>query len=153
MSNQLPVNTISPFTQSNNNMRQLGMQLAQSGLQAGASAGNMFLQDYFNRQAEDRNLEDTINLMGLQFGNQLKLNQQGHNLQKKMWDETNYGAQVAHMKKAGLSVGLMYGKGGGSGTTTGSQSGGSASMGQAPQTRPMDIGTMLQSMMLKSQIS
>ena len=36
-----------------------------------------------------------------------------------MWKDTNYAAQVEEMKKAGLSVGLMYGKGGAGGATTG----------------------------------
>ena len=32
----------------------------------------------------------------------------------QMWKETNFGAQRDEMEKAGLSVGLMYGNGGGS---------------------------------------
>lgn len=37
-----------------------------------------------------------------------------------IWNKTNYEAQVAHMKAAGLNVGLMYGGGGaGGGTTSG----------------------------------
>ena len=38
--------------------------------------------------------------------------------QMKMWNDTNYKAQVNHMKEAGLNVGLMYGTGGGGGSTT-----------------------------------
>jgi hypothetical protein len=38
--------------------------------------------------------------------------------QMKMWEATNYAAQRKQMEKAGLNVGLMYGKGGGGGATT-----------------------------------
>lgn len=38
-------------------------------------------------------------------------------LQKELWDYTNYENQVKHLKDAGLSVGLMYGQGGGGGAT------------------------------------
>lgn len=39
--------------------------------------------------------------------------------QMKMWQDTNYPAQVEQLKKAGLNIGLQYGMGGGGGTTTG----------------------------------
>jgi hypothetical protein len=42
----------------------------------------------------------------------------GHQLQKNLWDYTNVGNQVRHMENTGLSVGLMYGKGGQPGQTT-----------------------------------
>lgn len=45
-----------------------------------------------------------------------------YDLSKKYWDETNYGAQVEHMQKAGLNPGLMYGQGGQGGQTIGSMS-------------------------------
>lgn len=72
-----------------------------------------------------------------QFQNQQNLNQQGHNLQMDMWNKTNYGAQMDHLKKAGLNPALMYQQGG-QGGQTGSQTGGSAGgqnagLGMAPQ--------------------
>jgi len=66
-----------------------------------------------------------------QYQNQRKLNEQGHGLQMDMWNKTNYGAQLKHMKDAGLNPALMYGMGGGGGATTGSQGGGSAAKGNA----------------------
>lgn len=78
-------------------------------------------------------------LMEVQLKNQQNLNRQGAALQMDMWNKTNYGAQVKHMKEAGLSAGLMYGKGGAGGTTTGSQSGGSAASGSAPGRPQMGI--------------
>lgn len=89
-------------------------------------------------------------LMGLQMGNQKSLNEHGHKLQMDMWNKTNYGAQKNHMLEAGLNPALMYGMSGGGGTTTGSQSGGSAQGGNA--SAPMDIGNALQMGLMKSQI-
>lgn len=62
-----------------------------------------------------------------------------------MWQKTNYSAQLAEMKKAGLSTGLMYGGSGPGGATTGSASS-SIGGGQAPagggevQTMAMQLG-------------
>jgi hypothetical protein len=80
--------------------------------------------------------------MGLQNQYQRGLNQQGHDLQMDMWNKTNYGAQVEHMKNAGLNPALMY-KGAGAGGTTGSQGGGSASMGSSQQGKVMDLQNAL----------
>lgn len=40
-----------------------------------------------------------------------------------MWNKTNYGAQVKHMKEAGINPALIYGMSGGGGVTTGSGGG------------------------------
>ena len=92
--------------------------------------------------AERRNYRNNRNLMGLQNQYQRGLNQQGHDLQMDMWNKTNYGAQVEHMKNAGLNPALMY-KGAGAGGTTGSQSGGSASMGSSQAGKVMDLSNAL----------
>lgn len=81
-----------------------------------------------------------------QYGNQRKLNQQGADLQMDMWNKTNYGAQLAHMKDAGLNPALMYGMGGGGGATTGSQGGGSASKANAQKQMGIE-GAMAQAQM------
>jgi hypothetical protein len=93
-------------------------------------------------QAQRRQHRDTKELMGMQFRNQLGLNKQGHEMQMDMWNKTNYGAQVDHMLEAGLNPALMYGSAG-QGGTTGSQGGGSASMGQAQQMKMMDMQNLL----------
>ena len=56
--------------------------------------------------------------MGLQYnyGQQAADAEYKRNLQ--MWKDTNFGAQRAGMEKAGLSVGLMYGNGGGQAAST-----------------------------------
>lgn len=96
----------------------------------GMMGGNYAGQNQHRRQKR---------LMDLQFRNQQQLNQQGHDLQMDMWNKTNYGAQVDHMRKAGLNPALMYGMSGGGGTTTGSQGGGSASGGNAQAYQIMDL--------------
>lgn len=67
---------------------------------------------------------------------QLKFNKEqmefGKSLDLDMWNKTNYGAQVQHMKDAGLSPGLAYGMSGGGGATVGG-GGGNVSAPNAPQ--------------------
>jgi hypothetical protein len=66
-----------------------------------------------------------------------------------MWKKTNYPAQIEMMKEAGLNPALMYGQAG-AGGQTGSQGGGSAASGQAPQQyQPMDM----QNLMMGAQIA
>ena len=57
-------------------------------------------------------------VMGLQYnyGQQAADAEYKRNLQ--MWKDTNFGAQRAEMEDAGLSVGLMYGNGGGQAAST-----------------------------------
>ena len=67
--------------------------------------------------------------------------------QLSMWNATNYEAQTAHLEAAGLNPALMYGAGGGGGSTTaGSGAGGQASASGAgkqqllhDRTTPIDI--------------
>jgi len=88
---------------------------------AAGSAYGLYQSNYAN-QKEDWNAKR-------QQQRQMELNQQGHDLQMDMWNKTNYGAQIDHMKQAGLNPALMYGMGGGGGATTGSQGGGAAAKG------------------------
>jgi hypothetical protein len=99
-------------------------------IQAGA---NMWGQDRQRRNQQD--------LMNQQMRNQMGLNQQGSDLQYQQWLRTNYPKQVEMMKKAGLNPALMY-KGAGPGGQTGSQTGGSATGGQAASMNPMDIANL-----------
>ncbi len=99
-------------------------------LQAGA---NMWGQDRQHRNQQD--------LMNQQMRNQMGLNRQGSDLQYQQWLRTNYPKQIEMMKKAGLNPALMYAKGG-PGGTTGSQTGGSASSGQAASMAPMDVANL-----------
>jgi hypothetical protein len=107
-----------------------------------AGAGASILGMIAGHQAQRRQHRDTKELMGMQFRNQLGLNRQGHEMQMDMWNKTNYKAQVDHMLEAGLNPALMYGSAG-QGGTTGSQGGGSASMGQAQQMKAMDMSNLM----------
>jgi hypothetical protein len=109
----------------------------------GTSAGMGILGMIAGHNAQRRQHRDNKELIGMQHSNQRNLNQMGHDLQMDMWNKTNYGAQMQHIKDAGLNPALMYGMSGGGGVTTGSQSGGSAASGSAEQMRPMDLGNAL----------
>lgn len=56
-------------------------------------------------------------LMRTQFKYNKKMTEFNKEQQLDLWNKTNYGAQIAHMKEAGLNPALMYGMGGGGGTT------------------------------------
>lgn len=106
-----------------------------------------------SREAHRRQKE----LMGIQQKYQSELNRQGADLSFMNWERTSYPAQLAMMKKAGLSPGLMYGQGGGQGGTT-QGSGGSAMGGSAPignlSGKPMDImNSVAQGALLKGQVA
>lgn len=111
-----------------------GSMIAGAGMQGLSMLG----QNRRNKKA----FRQQKKLMDLQMQNQMGLNQQGHQLAMDMWNKTNYGAQVEHMKEAGLNPALMYGQAG-AGGQTGSGSGGSAASGGAPAVQPMDMQNML----------
>lgn len=76
----------------------------------------------------------------------LGMAKESHNMNKDMWNYTNYENQVAHMKAAGLNPALLYGNGGGSGATA---AGGTAMPGQGtPGSAPGGAGPQA----IKSQI-
>ncbi|AXH71924.1 MAG: DNA pilot protein [Microviridae sp.] len=86
-------------------------------------------------------------MMDKQMQNQMKLNTQGQEIQLDTWEKTNYPAQMEMLKKAGLNAGLMYAKGGTSGTT-GGQGGGSAASGSAASgTATMSRGVNMMNVM------
>lgn len=79
-----------------------------------------------------------------------------YNYQKQleMWNATNYEAQMAHLKNAGLNPGLIYGMGGAGGATVGSGGGGGTHAQGAPQGGGEVMGAMgmgLQLELLKAQ--
>lgn len=84
--------------------------------------------------------------MGLQYnyGQQAADAEYKRNLQ--MWKDTNFSAQRAEMEDAKLSVGLMYGNGGGSAAST---AGGTATQPSAPNTNPVEVALQQESMGLQ----
>lgn len=111
------------------------------GLVTGGTSGIMDLGIGLitENQRETRQANRQKEFMEIQNRNQRGLNQQGHDLQMDMWNKTNYGAQMEHIKEAGLNPAMLYGKGGAGGATTGSQGGGTASGGVAPSMKGMDV--------------
>lgn len=65
------------------------------------------------KNAAKRQYTHEKEMMGLQHQYNEKSADTAQERAKDMWDYTNYESQVEHMKNAGLSVGLMYGNGGG----------------------------------------
>lgn len=95
-------------------------KISSTGLGMIGGIGGQVLGEFLNRAGEER-----------QYERQRELNKQGQELAMKTWNETNYGAQMEHMKKAGLSPALMYGQSGAGGATTNAGSGGSAPQAKA----------------------
>lgn len=79
---------------------------------------------------DQRQINQQQKLTDIQVNAQKQLTDYNFTRQKNMWDYTNYENQIKHMNDAGLNPGMLYGMGGGGGTTanvaTGSVSGGSA---------------------------
>lgn len=84
--------------------------------------------------------------MGLQYnyGQQAADAEYRRNLQ--MWKDTNFGAQRAEMEDAGLSVGLMYGNGGGQAAST---AGGTATQPSGAKTNPVEVALQQESLGLQ----
>lgn len=128
----------------------LGANLAE--ITAKGLVGNVFNGIFGNNKLEDQ--EELMRKaweyekagMGLQYnyGQQAADAEYKRNLQ--MWKETSFGAQRNEMEKAGLSVGLMYGNGGGSAAST---AGGTATQPSAPKTNPIEVGLQQQALGLQ----
>lgn len=84
--------------------------------------------------------------MGLQYnyGQQAADAEYKRNLQ--MWKDTNFRAQRDEMEKAGLSVGLMYGNGGGQAAST---AGGDGMQPSGPKMNPVEAALQQQAMGLQ----
>lgn len=126
---------------------------ALSGAATGASIGSMVpgigtaigaigggLLGLFSGKKDNsaqRQLANEKELMGLQNQYNTEMAEGNQKRAMEMWDYTNYENQVKHMKNAGLSVGLMYGNGGGMGAST---SGGQGSGVSNPGTTAIQQG-------------
>lgn len=77
----------------------------------------------FGKSQDRRQLRQQEKLQALQMKGMKEMSDYQQQQQYDMWNKTNYGAQVEHLKKAGLNAGLLYGTSGGGGSTVGSASG------------------------------
>lgn len=105
--------------------------IAQLGMQAASGVVGGIEGAIFGGINDRRQLKQQQKLQDMQIRGQKEMANYNYELQNAMWHATNVGAQVAEYEKAGLNPGLMYGMGGGGGTTVGSQ-GGSVTGAQAP---------------------
>lgn len=120
-----------------------GQSFGSSLLGIGTGVAGGLLSMIGQKKREKRSNQNTKDLMDKQMSNQMRLNEQGKNLSMELWKDTNYGAQMEEMRKAGLNTALMYGQGSGGGGSTSLSGGGSASSGSAAQPQPMEIGQMV----------
>lgn len=114
------------------------------GLIGGLFKGDNGLKDKQKLMNQAWEYEKQGMAMQYQYGQQAADAEYKRNLQ--MWKDTNYGAQRAEMEDAGLSVGLMYGNGGGSAAST---AGGSATQPSAPSTNPVETALQQESLGLQ----
>ena len=109
--------------------------IGMAGLQAGSKIMDGLIDIGMNSLNEtlwgdyyrDKEVEQSQRLLDQQTEAQSELMKQSKDQQLSMWNATNYGAQTAHLQEAGLNPALMYGAGGGGGSTTA----GSGASGQA----------------------
>ncbi|AXH74228.1 MAG: DNA pilot protein [Microviridae sp.] len=89
----------------------------QLGMQAAGNAVNGITGAIFGSMNDKRQLRQQDRLNKQQQRYDMEMSNFQREQQMKMWEDTNYSAQVAQLEKAGLSKGLIYGGSGGGGTT------------------------------------
>lgn len=94
---------------------------------------------------DKRQLKQAKKLQEMEIAGSKQLTDYSYGKQLQMWKDTNYSAQMAELKKAGLNPGLLYGMGGAGGQSTGGgaehvgsggapvEAGGAAQMGMGLQ--------------------
>lgn len=100
-----------------------------------------------NQVTQDKQFANENYMMDKQAEHNKNLAKYSQELQKEMWNYTNYENQRKHMETAGLNPALMYGMSGGGGSTTGS-----ASAGGVSNPGSQAVGMGLQAAMIASQI-
>jgi len=101
--------------------------------------------------SNQQQLSQAQDLQNLQIQGQKEMGLFNYQQQMKMWRETNYAAQRAQMEKAGLNVGLMYGKGGAGGATTNVNAGNVSGQQASAQNSIAGMGMMLQARQIEAQ--
>lgn len=116
-----------------NEKKQSGLGMILGGA-AGAAVGQG-MGMIFGKMNDKRQLKQQRKLQDLQIEGQSKMAEISRLNQMKMWNDTNYSAEMEQMEKAGLGIGMMYGGSGGGGATAqsagGNVSGASADGGAA----------------------
>lgn len=120
------------------------------GTAAAMEAANNLMGVFMAGWNDKRQLKQQQKLQDLQIAGQKQMMDYQQQLGLEMWEKTNYKAQLEQMKKAGLSPGLMYGKGGPGGSLA--MPSGSVSGGNAPVGDPLRGGMGIQSMLAMEQL-
>lgn len=107
-------------------LEDFALQMGQSVFGAGMG---MLLGKYQDKRQREMNQFNS----NLQEGANRRLMNESFENQYDLWNKTSYPGQMKKLKEAGLNPALMYGMGGGGGTTTGG-GGASVGMGAAPST-------------------
>lgn len=127
----------------------------QIGMQAAGQATGGIMGLLLGGYNDERQLNQQQDLQNMQIRGQKEMTDYQMMKQMEMWKATNYPAQLAMMKQAGLSPGLIYGKGGGGATTVGNASGSvtgaTAASGGGQEIQQM-IGLGMQGAMQQAQI-
>lgn len=101
------------------------------GMQLAAGAANTILGQVggmiFGKAQDKRQLRQQEKLNKLQIAGNKEMSEFERQQQMKMWEDTNYSAQVEQAKKAGMSISALYGGTGASGATAGGGSGAAVS--------------------------
>ncbi|WNK14245.1 MAG: DNA pilot protein [Microvirus sp.] len=134
----------------------LGLQTASNIV--GTGINQLTAKQQFERQKKLMEIQNQNQqkYMSMQQQNQMELNKQGQEIQLDTWEKTNYPAQMAMIKQAGLNPAMLYAKGGMGGTTGGqgggSASGGSAGLGSAQMAQGMNPVNVMELKSMMAQI-
>lgn len=130
-----------------------GLDLAMS---AGTQAAGNFINEgmglLFQPMKNKQQLKQARRLQDLSLEGEAIRLERNRKAAMQMWHDTNYGPQVEEMKKAGINPALLYGMGGGGGTTASVQSGGvSEQRADTARSSGGDIGMGIQLQLMSAQ--
>jgi len=97
--------------------------LATLGMQAASTAMGPLLGLALEGHNDRRQLKQQGKLQELQIAGQKEMGEFNLQQQMKLWEQTNYKAQMEQLRKAGLNPALLYGMSGGGGTTASANTG------------------------------
>lgn len=129
-----------------------GIMWQQAAATAAQGALGIGMQRLGARYDRRQQLNTQGRMMALQMRGEKEMMDYQQKLAMDMWNNTNYAAQVEQMKKAGLSPGLMYGKGGPGAATTGPGGSPGVTGGQAPYIDTTSMGMQMGMGMAQQQL-
>lgn len=110
----------------------MGNRLEEFGMQQAQNAAGGVMGMIMGGWNDSRQRDQQQKLQDMQIAGQKEMAEFNRKQQMKMWEDTNYFAQIQQLNKAGLNPGLIYGMSGGGGATTGGAGGAGPTGAQAP---------------------